>query len=88
MISISRLYCDTINPSDLLRYGRKAGKLPAHMLHYSEDKKPIVVFNCTKRCNLKCVHCYSQSTGALAKNELTTDEAKAVITGLPNSAAP
>ena len=88
MISISRLYCDTINPSDLLRYGRKAGKLPSHMLHYSEDKKPIVVFNCTKRCNLKCVHCYSQSTGALAENELTTDEAKAFITDIAEFGSP
>ncbi len=88
MISISRLYCDTINPSDLLRYGRKAGKLPSHLLHYSEDKKPIVVFNCTKRCNLKCVHCYSHSTGALGDNELTTADAKTFITDIAEFGSP
>jgi Fe-coproporphyrin III synthase len=88
MISISRLYCDTINPSDLLRYGRKAGKLPAHMLHYSEDKKPIVVFNCTKRCNLRCVHCYSHSTGAPGDDELSTDEAKTLIADLAAFGSP
>lgn len=88
MISISRLYCDTINPSDLLRYGRKTGKLPSHMLHYSQDKRPVVVFNCTKRCNLKCVHCYSHSTGALGEHELTTDEAKAFITDIADFGSP
>lgn len=88
MIGISRLYCNTINPSDLLRYGRKAGKLPSHLLHYSEDKKPVVVFNCTKRCNLKCVHCYSQSTGKLGEHELSTSEAKAFIADIAAFGSP
>ncbi len=88
MISISRLYCDTINPSDVLRYGRKAGKLPSHLLHYSEDKKPVIVYNCTQRCNLKCVHCYSHSTGKLGENELNTDEAKAFIEDIAKFGSP
>ena len=88
MISISRLYCDTINPSDVLRYGRKAGKLPSHLLHYSEDKKPVIVYNCTKRCNLKCVHCYSQSTNKLGEGELSTDEAKAFIQDIAEFGSP
>ncbi|MBN2302365.1 MAG: 12,18-didecarboxysiroheme deacetylase [Lentisphaerae bacterium] len=88
MISISRLYCDTIHPSDLLRYGRKAGKLPSHLLHYSEDKKPVVVYNCTQRCNLKCVHCYSHSTGKIGENELTTAEAKTFIADIAEFGSP
>ena len=88
MISISKLYCDTINPSDVLRYGRKAGRLPSHLLHYSEDKKPVVVYNCTQRCNLKCVHCYSHSTGQKGRNELTTAEAKAFIADLAAFGSP
>ncbi len=27
----------------------------------SKDKKPVVVWNMTRRCNLKCIHCYSSS---------------------------
>ncbi len=88
MIGISRLYCNTINPSDLLRYGRKAGKLPSHLLHYSKDKKPVIVFNCTKRCNLKCVHCYSQSTGKPGENELSTSEAKDFIADIAAFGSP
>ena len=47
MIGISKLYCGTVEPSDALRYGRKAKDLPSHLLQFSEDKKPIVVWNCT-----------------------------------------
>ena len=88
MISISRLYCGTIKPSDVLRYGREAGKLPPHLLHFSHDKKPVVVFNCTQRCNLRCVHCYSYSTGKKGRNELTTEEAKAFIADIAAFASP
>ncbi|PIE36245.1 12,18-didecarboxysiroheme deacetylase [candidate division KSB3 bacterium] len=88
MIGISRLYCNTINPSDVLRYGRKARKLPSHLLHYSQDKKPVVVFNCTQRCNLHCVHCYSHSTGKLGEQELSTQEAKVLIEDLAAFGSP
>ena len=88
MISISRLYCGNISTTDALRYGREAGKLPPHLLHYSQDKKPVVVFNCTKRCNLRCVHCYSHSTGEAGEGELTTAEAKALLDDLAQFGSP
>ena len=61
MIGISKLYCGTVEPSDALRYGRQSGKLPSHLLQFSKDKRPVVVWNATRRCNLKCVHCRSSS---------------------------
>ena len=61
MIGISKLYCGQVEPSDALRYGRESGNLPSHLLQFSKDKKPVVVWNMTKRCNLKCVHCYAQA---------------------------
>ena len=61
MIGISKLYCGTIEPSDALRYGRQSGKLPSHLLQFSADKKPVVVWNVTRACNLACVHCYAQA---------------------------
>ena len=45
MIGISKLYCGTVEPSDALRYGRHSGKMPSHLLQFSEDKKPVVVWN-------------------------------------------
>ncbi len=88
MIGISKLYCGTVESSDPLRYGRHSGSLPSHLLQFSEDKKPVVVWNTTKQCNLHCVHCYSQSTDRRAEGELTTEEGKALIDDLAAFGAP
>ena len=82
MIGISKLYCGTVEPSDALRYSRHSGCLPSHLLQFSKDKKPVVVWNITKRCNLKCVHCYAQSKDISYADELTTEEGKALIDDL------
>ena len=88
MIGISKLYCGTVEPSDALRYGRHSGKLPSHLLQFSSDKKPVVVWNITKRCNLKCIHCYAHAKATPADNELTTEEGKALIDDLAAFGAP
>lgn len=88
MIGISKLYCGTVEESDVLRYGRESGKLPSHLLQFSKDKKPVVVFNCTRTCNLRCVHCYSHSENKIYKDELTTSEAKSFIKDVADFGAP
>ena len=88
MIGISKLYCGTVEPSDLLRYGRKARELPSHLLQFSEDKKPVVVWNCTRSCNLKCVHCYSQSQNLYYEGELSTEEGKRLIDSIADFGSP
>jgi 12,18-didecarboxysiroheme deacetylase len=79
MIGISKLYCGTVEPSDALRYGRHSGKLPSHLLQFSKDKRPVVVWNITQRCNLKCIHCYAHAKDVAFKNELTTEEGKVLL---------
>lgn len=88
MIGISKLYCGTVEPSDALRYGRHSGSLPSHLLQFSEDKKPVVVWNMTRRCNLKCVHCYAHAKDEAFANELSTDEGKALIRDLAAFGSP
>lgn len=88
MIGISKLYCGTVEPSDALRYGRLAKDMPSHLLQFSRDKKPVVVWNCTRRCNLKCVHCYSRSENQLYEGELTTEEGVRLIDDLATFGAP
>lgn len=88
MIGISKLYCGTVEPSDALRYERKSSKLPSHLLQFSADKKPVVVWNVGRRCNLHCVHCYSQSQDIEYPDELTTAQAKAMIDDLAAYGAP
>jgi len=72
MIGISKLYCGTVQPGDPLRYARRSGLLPSELLQFSADKKPVVVWNCTQRCSLRCVHCYSASDASSGQDELTT----------------
>ncbi|HPD56902.1 MAG TPA: 12,18-didecarboxysiroheme deacetylase [Smithellaceae bacterium] len=88
MIGISKLYCGAVEPSDVLRYNRKSGDLPSHLLQFSADKKPVVVWNMTRRCNLKCVHCYSASADIDYPDELTTEEGKNLIDDLAQFGAP
>ncbi len=82
MIGISKLYCGGVEPSDVLRYGAESGRLPSHLLQFSSDKRPVVVWNVTRRCNLKCVHCYSSSQNIKYSGELTTKEGKVLISDL------
>ena len=88
MIGISKLYCGSVEPSDALRYGRESGKLPSHLLQFSKDKKPVVVWNSTQRCNLKCVHCYAHAIDPEGTDEIGTDKAKEIIDDLSQYGAP
>ena len=88
MIGISKLYCGTVEPSDALRYGRQSGKLPSHLLQFSKDKRPVVVWNATRRCNLKCVHCYAHAQDLEYNNELSTRQGKELIDDLAAFGAP
>ena len=82
MIGISKLYCGQVEPSDALRYGRHSGKLPSHLLQFSADKKPVVVWNMTRRCNLRCVHCYAKALEERGKDAISTEQGKALIEDL------
>jgi Fe-coproporphyrin III synthase len=77
MIGISKLYLGSVEVSDPLRYGRVSKRLPSHLLQFSADKKPVVVWNVTSRCNLKCMHCYAATQGE--PKELDTDAALSFI---------
>lgn len=88
MIGISKLYCGTVEPSDALRYGRDSSKLPSHLLQFSKDKKPVVVWNMSRRCNLKCIHCYAQSRDIEYEDELTTRQGKDLIDDLAQFGSP
>lgn len=88
MIGISKLYCGTVEPSDALRYERRSKDLPSHLLQFSSDKKPVVVWNCTRRCNLKCVHCYAHAQDCEHPGELTTEEGKVLIDDIASFGAP
>jgi radical SAM protein with 4Fe4S-binding SPASM domain len=90
MINISKLYCDQITPGDWLRYGKKgSGEQEGEVVpKKASERRPIVVWNITRACNLKCVHCYNDSGASKAGDELSTDEAKAVLDDLVQFGVP
>ena len=67
MINISKLYCGMAGESDHLRYSA------------TNPSGPVMVYNCTSRCNLRCIHCYSSSGATCSDNELDTAEAKKLL---------
>ncbi|MBM4445792.1 MAG: radical SAM protein [Chloroflexi bacterium] len=79
MISISRLLCDAVGPGDSLRYDRG---------HQADRQRPIVVWNCTRKCNLCCVHCYSSAGEQDPAGVLTTEQAKSFIHDLADFGVP
>ena len=81
MTGISKLYCGAATVSDVLRYGRRSSDLPSSLLQFSADKKPVVVWNCTRACNLRCRHCYAGAEMG-ERDELGGDEARAMIDDL------
>ncbi|MEX2031974.1 MAG: radical SAM protein, partial [Dehalococcoidia bacterium] len=88
MLGVSRLLTGTVSEGDALRFGRRSGALPPHLLHYSEDKRPVVVWTSTRRCNLHCAHCYTDSHDRDYPGELTTLEAFGMVDGLADAGVP
>ncbi|MDR0548469.1 MAG: radical SAM protein, partial [Deltaproteobacteria bacterium] len=88
MIGVSKLYCGAVQPADLLRYGRLARELPSHLLQFSRDKKPVVVWNVTRACNLSCIHCYASATQGPAADELGREEGLALVKSLTDFGVP
>jgi len=88
LIDITKLYCGAAAAGDALRYGRPTSGTPTDTLRFAEDKKPIVVWNSTRRCNLNCIHCYADSENKTYPNELSTAEAQAMIRDLAEFGVP
>ncbi len=87
MLGVTKLLCGITTHSDALRYGKDSSKLPCEPLSYKE-KRPIVVWNMIRRCNLRCIHCYSESKDKDYQGELTTEEGKELIEDLADFNVP
>src|SRR5208337_4110207 len=48
----------------------------------ASERRPIVVWNLTRTCNLKCVHCYTASEALKYPGELSTQQCKDVLDDL------
>ena len=86
MLNVSTLAGAGTSSSDALRYGQhRSGE---HTPASSTARRPVVVWNSTKQCNLTCAHCYASAKLAAAADELTTAEAKAFFDDLATFGVP
>ncbi len=76
MITITHLLCDTVGPGDHLRYEKK------------DAPKPVVVWNCTRQCNLSCIHCYASADNRKSPGEMDTSPGRAFIRDLADFGVP
>ncbi len=90
MINVSKLYCGQVTPGDWIRYGKTgSGERDSDIVpKQASERRPIVVWNITRGCNLKCVHCYNDSGSRKADDELSTQEAKEVLDDLARFGVP
>ncbi len=95
MINITRLWTGISQPADHLRYGQHHALRPSHghrstaacLPSSSRQRKPIVVWNITRTCNLLCVHCYADSRPQKYPGELDWEQCCAVIDDLADYGA-
>ena len=83
MINVSKLWCGLAGESDDLRYEQ------------SKSHGPVVVYNCTESCNLRCLHCYSSSPAHIGgpvssrgSDQLTTAQARRLLSQLAEADCP
>ncbi len=93
MIDIGKLYCGGISTGDGLRYGTESkpdlhGNAPHDREALASERRPIVVWSTTRTCNLRCVHCYTDSENIQYGGELNTDEGLSLIDDLASFKIP
>ena len=65
-----------MGPSDALRYNKGC------------HERPIVVWNCTRKCNLHCVHCYFSAGDQRPSTVISTEDSKNFIRDLADFGVP
>jgi radical SAM protein with 4Fe4S-binding SPASM domain len=87
MINLTKLWTGVAQPADELRYGHR-GAQANPMATAARDRKPITVWNITRTCNLRCVHCYSDSNAMQYPGELSWKEMQEVVKDLADYQIP
>jgi len=73
---MTRLLCDASGLGDHLRYEKQ------------DVPRPVVVWNCTRQCNLSCIHCYASADNHKSPEEMDTMAGRAFIHDLADFGVP
>ncbi|WP_290813225.1 TIGR04347 family pseudo-SAM/SPASM protein [Halovivax sp.] len=87
MISISKLLCDLDAEGDGLRYDA-AGESKKPQITERKQRRPVVVWNATRQCNLYCAHCYAGADLDPSAGEFSTAAGKRFLDQLADYDVP
>lgn len=87
MISVTKLLCGADAPGDGLRYDA-ADEAEVAQIRERRQAHPVVVWNVTRRCNLRCEHCYAGADEVAAPGELSTAEGRQLLADLAAADVP
>jgi pseudo-rSAM protein/SPASM domain protein len=87
MISISKLLCGQDAEGDGLRYDAAHESAKPQITEHKQ-RRPVVVWNLTKQCNLYCTHCYAAADTETAPGEFSTGEGKRLLDDLASYGVP
>jgi radical SAM protein with 4Fe4S-binding SPASM domain len=84
MLDVSRLLCRAEEVSARVAAGTGEGRGD----RFAAAKRPVVVWNVTRRCNLHCAHCYAAARTRPSPDELESEVAHALIRELGRCRVP
>jgi radical SAM protein with 4Fe4S-binding SPASM domain len=82
MLDVSKLLCRSEEVGGRVRAGTGARD------RFADVKRPVVVWNVTRRCNLHCAHCYASARSRAHPEELTPGESRALVDELGRCRVP
>jgi Fe-coproporphyrin III synthase len=88
MIGCTKLLCGMATVSDALKLMGSTEEIPSQILQFSAVNRPLVVWNVTQRCNLRCQHCYIDAEDHDYSHEITTQQAEVFIDDLAEMKVP
>ena len=87
MIIFSKALADQATVWEALRASDTCENLPADLLRFSGQTRPVVMWNLTRQCNLACSHCYMDARGQ-AQDEMSLEESLRLVDDLANLKIP
>jgi len=90
MIIFSKALADRATVWEALRAeSLSCEALPADLVRFSAEKRPVVMWNLTRHCNLACDHCYIDAQGQASRSgEMSLEEGIRFIDELVEIKAP
>ena len=87
-VRISKFINGYVTPEDVGPDLKVRKGLPPFMLSFTSDYKPVMTWNTTRTCNLRCVHCYSDSETKAYNGELDHQEALKMLDDMAEYGVP